>query len=156
MNLLPYNAPCLHQWDNSYMGRRHSCIDSYYSEMYKSQHNLYTFGSSFLGLEAALDRQNSTKRFLSSSTYLLTPLLNFFWDQKKHGQKSTKRYEVPLMVFIENQTIAFFTLKTKTFTMVYEPFSTSGGFLTYASLRWKPTYVQTARAAAGLWLTSQN
>ena len=46
-------------------------------------------------------------------------LCSTFWGPKKHGQKSTKKHEVPLMVFIENQTITFLTLKMKTFTMVY-------------------------------------
>ncbi|GAN04429.1 hypothetical protein MAM1_0063d03889 [Mucor ambiguus] len=39
--------------------------------------------------------------------------------------------------------------------MRYEPFPTSGGFLTYATLRWKLTYMEAARATAGLWLISR-
>ena len=42
-----------------------------------------------------------------------------FWVKKKYGQESTQNHEVSLMIFIENQTIAFFTLIMKTFTMVY-------------------------------------
>ncbi|GAN00635.1 hypothetical protein MAM1_0001d00057 [Mucor ambiguus] len=47
------------------------------------------------------------------------------------------------MISMDNQAIAFFTSKIKTFTVVYEPFPTLGGFLIYASLWWKPTYMET-------------
>jgi hypothetical protein len=59
------------------------------------------------------------------------------------------------MIFMDNQAIAFFTSKIKIFAVVYEPFPILGGFLTYASLRWKPTYVEAACAAAGHWLISR-
>jgi len=52
-----------------------------------------------------------------------------------------KNHEVSLIDFIKNQTIAFLTSKMKTFTMTYEPFSTSGGFLTYASFGQKPHFI---------------
>lgn len=61
-----------------YTGRQYARINSFHSKVYKSQHNLDAFETQFLVFKAFLDRQNSTRQSLSSTSTLLTPLLDFF------------------------------------------------------------------------------
>ena len=76
------------------------------------------FNSQYLVFKAALDAANSAKWLLSITIYILDFYLDFLWIDPNRW-KSTIFHEVPLMVFVENQTIAILEAKTTLFTMIY-------------------------------------
>lgn len=103
--------------DSLHMGRQLLELTLTVQSYAKTQPKFDVFDEWFLELEAVLDRWNSTKQVLSTSTYLLMLYLKFFWI-RKNWPRSSFFHELPLLRDIENQFIAFLTPKMKTSTMV--------------------------------------
>ena len=76
-----------------------------------------------LNINFSSQRPFQAARIAPNDHFYLLPtcwhLCSTFLGPKKHDPKSTQKHEVSLMVFIENQTIAFLTLKMKTSIVVY-------------------------------------
>ena len=76
------------------------------------------FNSQYLVFKAVLDAANSAKWLLSITIYILD-LHFYFFRIDPNRRKFTFFHEVPLMVFVKNQTIAILEAKATLFTMVY-------------------------------------